>query len=367
MTSPIDDPVTLPRQVLDDLLRRVAALEATGPDAATVLAPSRPLGRRAAIAGLAGAAVVGTVGAVTSAAPAAAANGDPLVLGSVSNQATAATGLAVTGLGRGYGIGATDNGYSGVTNSAALFGHARNQAFYTAVRGLAEGSTTGVHGSTERGVAVRATGGRGVGVDAEGELAGIQTYSKVMPLIIPPSSSTLPTGTAALAGTFFTTTATTFLADLWFRVDQQTASPGGWRKLAGPDTAGAFHLLPTPKRVYDTRPGTTPAQGPKTKLPAGNVARTIDLKHNASGVPAEATGVLLTVLLVNATSGAGNLTVWADDKPKPQSNTLVWGGDAGRFTATATTAVDPQARIKVDASLATWSSTWSGTTAEPAR
>lgn len=138
---------------------------------------------------------------------------------------------------------------------------------------------------------------------------------------------------------------------LWACVADGT--PGTWRKLVGADTAGAFHLLPTPVRAYDSRPGTSPSQGPKQLLPAGNVARTIDLKHNSSGVPAGATGALVTVLLVNAASGAGNFTLWANDKPKPLSNTMVWGGSAGRFTTLAMTAVDAQARVKVAASLAT--------------
>lgn len=47
------------------------------------------------------------------------------------------------------------------------------------------------------------------------------------------------------------------------------------------------------------------------------------------------------------------MTVWANDKPKPQSNTVVWGGSTGRFTGTAVTALDAQARIKGDASHTT--------------
>jgi hypothetical protein len=133
----------------------------------------------------------------------------------------------------------------------------------------------------------------------------------------------------------------------------ESGTPGTWRKVVGQGTAGAFHVLPTPVRVYDSRAGTTPTQGPKTPLPAGNIARDIDCKHNSSGVPAGATAVVLTVLLANAASGAGNLTIWAADKPKPQSNTMVWGGSAGRFTATALSALDAQARIKVGASLST--------------
>jgi hypothetical protein len=135
---------------------------------------------------------------------------------------------------------------------------------------------------------------------------------------------------------------------LWACVAAGT--PGSWRKLAGPTSAGALHLLPSPKRVYDSRPNTSPAQGPKTPLPAGNVARTIDLKHNGSTVPAGARGALVTVLLVNAANASGNFTIWSNSQPKPPSNTLVWGGSAGRFTTLAVTAVDADAKVKIDAS-----------------
>jgi hypothetical protein len=83
------------------------------------------------------------------------------------------------------------------------------------------------------------------------------------------------------------------------------------------------------------------------------VARTLDLKAAGSDVPAGATAALVTVLLVNAATGAGNFTIWANDRPKPVANTLVWGGDAGRFSTLAVTSVDSLARVKVDASLQT--------------
>jgi hypothetical protein len=70
-------------------------------------------------------------------------------------------------------------------------------------------------------------------------------------------------------------------------------------------------------------------------------------------VPSGATGVLLTVLLVNASATNGNLTVWANGTPRPSANTMVWGGAAGRFTTSATSAVDGSVRIQVNASART--------------
>jgi hypothetical protein len=45
--------------------------------------------------------------------------------------------------------------------------------------------------------------------------------------------------------------------------------------------------------------------------------------------------------------------VWANGAPKPLDNSVVWGGSAGRFTATAVTEVDAAGRVQVNAGLAT--------------
>ena len=128
-------------------------------------------------------------------------------------------------------------------------------------------------------------------------------------------------------------------------------TPGTWRKVAGQATAGSFHVLAAPVRVYDSRSGTAPSTGPKTPL-APNVARTIDLKGSSSGVPAGATAALVTVLLLNTASGNGNFTLWAGGVAKPSANTMVWGGAAGgRYTAKEVSALDAAARIQVSSSL----------------
>ncbi len=105
-------------------------------------------------------------------------------------------------------------------------------------------------------------------------------------------------------------------------------------------------------RVDDSRVGSQPAQGPKTKLP-GNVGRVIDCTVNDSGVPAGASAVALTVLLVNATNGSGNMTVWANGVARPAANTMVWGAGAGRWTSSTIAALDGSAKIQVAASANT--------------
>ena len=81
--------------------------------------------RRGLLAGVVAAVAGGA--ALASASPAEAANGQPIVLGSSGNTATAPTGTAFIGTpgSGGYCIGATDNGLNAFPQSAAIAGHTR--------------------------------------------------------------------------------------------------------------------------------------------------------------------------------------------------------------------------------------------------
>jgi len=340
------------------------------PDSAPAPEPLR-VGRRRAIAGLAGAAAAGTAIALTSSSPAAAANGQALLLGG-GNAATNPTLLSFGGgnVAGTYGLGVVESNITGVnTRRAALFGVARGTAFASGLRAVGVGpAVDGVVGTSSEASGVVGTSSQGIGgnfsstaTDQPAVVAsstnqfglmarGPDGAIRLWPVVpVPTTFATAKTGTLYMQGS----TADDPLADgaLWACV--KGGSPGRWRKLAAHNTAGAMHILPVPKRVYDTRPGTQPSQGPKTPLPPRNVARTIDLKYGSSGVPAGANGVVVTVLLVNAAVGNGNFTIWANDKLKPTANTLVWGGDGRRFTTQTITGVDANALVKIDASLQT--------------
>ena len=129
-------------------------------------------------------------------------------------------------------------------------------------------------------------------------------------------------------------------------------TPGTWRKLSGPGTAGQMHLLAAPVRVYDSRSGTQPAVGTKAPL-SPNVARVLDATVNSSTVPAGATAILVSLLVVNAPAGNGNLTLWANGVAKPASNNMVWGGSVGRFSTMTISALDSSGRFQVASNLAT--------------
>ncbi len=95
----------------------------------------------------------------------------------------------------------------------------------------------------------------------------------------------------------------------WWAATTLDATNAVWRKLAGPQSAGQLHLLSTPVRVYDSRPGEAPtAVGPKAPTD-GNIERSIDTRQNNSGVPTTANAVLIN-LTIAGPQGGGFASVW---------------------------------------------------------
>jgi hypothetical protein len=127
-------------------------------------------------------------------------------------------------------------------------------------------------------------------------------------------------------------------------------SDGNWRKLAGPGSAGQLHILPTPVRVYDSRPNLPPtAVQPKTPT-TGNTPRTIDTTANGSNVPLTATAVLLT-LTIAAPSAAGFASVWPSGG-FPGTSSINFG--AGQNIATTTVSgCGPSATVQVLSNVST--------------
>lgn len=410
MSDPAVDPADLAElhRLVADLRAEVADLRATvdrdrgavppGPAAAMSAAgragdrgpgpAGRSFGRRRALVGLAGAAAVGTAAALAPGSPAAAEDGDPLRLGE-ENAATSSTSVVVGGTQRRHhGIGVAEDPIPQLQTSSAVLGVAGGEVFdhgvegrsatgsgvvaragadgFAALHAEAEGDTRGVVATTENGVAVwgDASSGDGaqfqsraegrIGVIAAGDcgvaINGGRTHLYLHPVTDhDPITSPFDPGPVSLLATADEVEMGHGNPTLWANV----GAPGArrWIKLAGHDTAGALHVLPTPQRAYDSRPDGAPAIGPKTPLPTGGASRVIDLKP--AGVPAGATAALLTVQLVNAVPGAGNLRIWAQGQAQPLATTMVWGGTAGRFALQTTTAVSNEALVRVGASLQT--------------
>jgi hypothetical protein len=149
-----------------------------------------------------------------------------------------------------------------------------------------------------------------------------------------------PLGTGSFAGTLWVDGDAN-----WWAATQTDPGDGRWRKLSGPDTAGQLHILPSPVRVYDSRPGADPAAvGPKAQT-AINGSRTIDTTLNGSTVPPEANGVLITLTIVAPASG-GFAKVWPDGVTVPATSSINF--DPGQNIATTTVSgCGPGAKIQV--------------------
>jgi hypothetical protein len=318
-----------------DLTTRLARLESALAPAASASVAEAPAGssRRdmlKVIAGAAGGAVAATV---FVAQPAAAADGQPLLMGQ-TNTATSRptrgdyTGGDTAGVGFLFQAANDPNGNPLGTTSqypSALAGWA----------GVGTGLTTGVYGYTSRpggnGVVGFADTSDGVGVRARGGKAGI--------LITGSGIAAPPTGGATHSAGEIQFDQN---GDLWACVADGT--PGTWRKLAGPSTAGAFHAI-TPIRVYDSRVGAYTPSG----LLSRNENRVVAVKDARS-----ATGVVTGVDAVpaGASAVAYNLTVTG---PQGANYLSITPGDATGFTASAinfngTTDVANGGIVKLDAS-----------------
>lgn len=178
-------------------------------------------------------------------------------------------------------------------------------------------------GSTESGSGVVGVSNTAVGVSGSGATYDFQGSGSGRVLLSaagvanPPTSGTV--GTIARDST----------GNMWICVATNT-----WRKIAGTGTSGSLHLLATPKRVYDSRPGEAPLIG--TKTPLTNLAsRTVDCTANTSGVPTNARGVVLNVTVVTITSG-GFLAVTPGGAGFTGTSTLNWTA-AGAIVANGVT------------------------------
>ncbi|MGB8861781.1 MAG: hypothetical protein WCC60_21175 [Ilumatobacteraceae bacterium] len=355
----------------------------TTPSDDSALQQESPRSRRTLLR-LAGAAAAGTTVAVIGSAGNAAAVG-ALVTDSTTNAATTATGLTVIATAVPYGLGVTDNGIgvlpSAVSQSAVL-GHAADAAFrygvvgYLAttsettngagVKGYASGFGHGVVGVAANYAGVTGhsdgtlSGSAGVigtgltGVHGSGRAIGVSAYSEE------------PGGVAIFAGgkcgaiRFATWTGTPTARteaheanildndddhNLWWSYEGGT--PGKWRKIAGPGTAGAFHPI-TPTRVYDSRQA-----APTPGVLAAGSTRTVSVKdgRNVSGgavtvanlVPAGATAIACN-LGITATTGGGYLSVNPGGNTTVTASTINWSADGQTLANGIIATINPATR-----------------------
>jgi hypothetical protein len=302
------------------------------PGAGTVGLARRDLLRRAGTVA-AGAVAGGAAASLAQASPAAAAqgsfNGDPAVTG--------------TGQGGDGVVGTTDtaakSGVYGYANLATAVGiTARN--FATGGVGLEAYAGTGVFGVGLRGFA------DGTGVLGSGGKVGVQGFSDSGFGVVAFGGSSGPGAPLALVsagtgprGRTSYHQAGELLPDsgenLWYCVVSGT--PGTWRKLAGPATAGAFHPLASPLRVYDSRPTDPPATGIKAPLVGGSVR---SVNPNTAGTIFGGSSALMVNLTVVNTSANGFLSIFKNGVPWPGTSNLNWKAPASVASNLAVSACD---------------------------
>lgn len=124
-------------------------------------------------------------------------------------------------------------------------------------------------------------------------------------------------------------------AELFVCVLPGTGSAAQFRKLAGPSTAGALHVI-TPFRAYDSRP---------TVLTAGS-SRIVQIA-NGSQVPTGARAVFATLTITNTTGSGGWIATTAGDVPSTTASSINWFAAGQTLATTVLTALDGSGRIKM--------------------
>jgi hypothetical protein len=238
-------------------------------------------------------------------------------------------------------------GVYGVAKDFGLLGRADGPQGM-GVSGGSEGGYAGVTGIGRDGALGAAFVSLGsIGTRTAGTQAQLSLHSLDVPAMAPPVSR----DDAHEAGEIYFDDEQTF----WVCVADGT--PGTWVRLAGPATAGAFTVLPSPVRVYDSRPGATPTDvGPKTKLTAFQPRQGVALTTNTSGVPTDATAATISVTVANTAGGSptnpGYLTVYPSDTAWPGTSNLNWTTPDAITAVTTTVGLGPDATIAAYASHA---------------
>jgi hypothetical protein len=139
--------------------------------------------------------------------------------------------------------------------------------------------------------------------------------------------------------------------DLWACVGAGT--PGTWRKLAGPASAGAFHAI-APLRVYDSRLPLQPANGKLVSLQS-RVVSIADARDQTTGevtvaniVPAGATAIVCNLTVTDTTGPFGGfLSIVPGDATLPSGSSINWFGINQNIANGITVKVDATRQVRV--------------------
>jgi hypothetical protein len=112
----------------------------------------------------------------------------------------------------------------------------------------------------------------------------------------------------------------------------QGGSPGSWRKLAGPTTAGAFSAI-SPQRVYDSR------VGPKITTNEERVISVAATPAGAGVVPAGALAVAITLTVTETEDVGGFLAVRPAGTAYANTSSINWFGPGQNIATTVLSAL----------------------------
>jgi hypothetical protein len=248
---------------------------------------------------LAGGVAAGAAGGVLFAAgPAAATNADSLTVGAQSTPDPATTptsGINYAGAGQYFGA-----------NPHAVFSVTDDPAF--------NGIAAAVVGAALNHAAV--------GVAGLGPIYDLLAAGSGIIGLVPFMNQGPPTTDAWLHGDIISDTR----GNLFVCVTSGT--PGVWRKLAGPESAGAFHAI-SPQRVYDSR-------GTDGKLADGQerIVPVVGPNPGTPVVPTGATAVAITLTVTNTEGAGGFLAVRPAGTPYAGTSSINWFGPGQNLAAT---------------------------------
>ncbi|MFZ6004147.1 MAG: hypothetical protein ACOYXM_09465 [Actinomycetota bacterium] len=279
----------------------------------------QPVSRRHLLAGLAGLGVAG-VASVATAEPAAAADGDALLLGQANTSSTPTELMHTVGPGNPigkFGLQLTGDGNAALAVASEPNPEAQRQMAIWGWIETTRAADAAVLGESVGGVGVAglstsatlpATSGYsragGPGLGGSSADGGPQLWLEPFPseTVGPPSSGSRQVGQIKADGN----------GDLWICVEAGT--PGSWTRLLREDTTAGRVIPITPARVLDTRSlGGRASGGPlvpgQTQGPIAHLQTlTLDLAGVAP-IPAAAKGVVGNATIVTP-SGGGYLRVY---------------------------------------------------------
>jgi hypothetical protein len=329
----IDDRDELMRRI-DELTKAVEMLQAqlAPTDSAESAAPVTATGSRRDILRLAGTAaagaVAGTVLAAAAPRPAAAATGQNMLLGNFQT----ATNMTYLG----YGAGTLQVPHNVINPERTMFWiDGRSTPIDSnGIRGDGRGPTgIGLWGNSDfNGTGVFGNGGfglRGSGTKAALHLQGTNAAP-------PTRSDSHVVGEIDIDSSGY----------VWLCVVAGT--PGTWRRIGGPATAGAFHAI-DPVRAHDSRwPGGSRIASGDTRLISVADGHNIltGLVDAPNSVPVGSTAVAYN-LTVTGTLTSGFLTLAPGTATGITASSINWSGDGQNLANGAIVAVDGSRQVRV--------------------